>query len=857
MKAIVVLPWIVGCSLLPLAVVAQAPADSTSLTRSSPDRYVIDAAKLVRDGGARSLADLLIGQVPGLLVVPGSGLGGAGARIRFAGARSIVDDAAPLILLDGMRIDAAEDASILPLAGPGPLRLDDFPVEDIESIEVVRGPASGAIYGPGAAGGVILISLKPGRSGLARVDAYVQSGLREEPTGWPANYGGVDTDNANARMRSGGCTLLQQAVGACVQDYVQRFNPLAERNPFATPLRRQVGVSVSGGPRWGAFRVGGGFDGDGAAYDVPAAASGDRDDYRRWNVSAGGAVFPVRSLEVRGHVGVVSSDLRLPMYAPVEAAVFGPSDSTGFAWKDWFEDAGTQAVDRTSAALKVDAHALPWLTLRGVLGLDDVQQSEVRMSAPSWWSSGVRHADRRSAGLSAAVEHLAWRRFRFRTTLGIERFTQRLSQTLSVVSDSAPACAPPSGCLAGSSVRGLRTRGLYVSQEIAWRERLSVTGVIRDDRFAESQRAGGTHMSLAVAWLARPERRGVIGRVELRSAYGSASQPFPDQIVMAASPYPSRTPLQPERTRAFELGADAQVLNGRGRAQVTFYDLRSDVLDYAYLSLAGGVVFSYFNGPVIGNRGVAATVLGRVIDRPALGWELRVSLWGNRNRVVKYARGLTLYGAPGTVAAQGNSVGYPTGGYWAMPIQRYSDANGDGIIAPSEVVRSNTWTWVGTPYPTQGAAVTSVWRFARRWRLSAALDYRAGQTLFNEAAWARCLNGVCREAYDPATPLADQASAVVAPAAPPPAYFQDADYLKLRELWIAVDLPASAAAALGAHAVTITLAGRDLLTWTGYSGVDPESGSYGLGTRGKPRALQDIGTVPVTPSWTLRVRLSY
>jgi len=52
--------------------VAQTAGDSA--VASNPDRYVIDAAKLVREGGARSFADLLISQVPGLLVVPGSGL---------------------------------------------------------------------------------------------------------------------------------------------------------------------------------------------------------------------------------------------------------------------------------------------------------------------------------------------------------------------------------------------------------------------------------------------------------------------------------------------------------------------------------------------------------------------------------------------------------------------------------------------------------------------------------------------------------------------------------------------------------------------------------------------------------------
>src|SRR6266536_5057603 len=156
MKAIAALSWIVGCSLLP---------------------PVLAAPKLVREGGARSIAELLISQVPGLLVVPGSGLTGAGARVRFAGARSLVGDRAPLVLVDGIRVDAAEDASLVPLGGAGPSRLDDLRPEDVESVEVVRGPASAAIYGAGAAAGVILIRTKTGRSGPARWEGYAQGAL--------------------------------------------------------------------------------------------------------------------------------------------------------------------------------------------------------------------------------------------------------------------------------------------------------------------------------------------------------------------------------------------------------------------------------------------------------------------------------------------------------------------------------------------------------------------------------------------------------------------------------------------------------------------------------------------------------
>ena len=108
----------------------------------------------------------------------------------------------------------------------------------------------------------------------------------------------------------------------------------------------------------------------------------------------------------------------------------------------------------------------------------------------------------------------------------------------------------------------------------------------------------------------------------------------------------------------------------------------------------------------------------------------------------------------------------------------------------------------------------------------------------------------------PGTPLAAQATAVTASMLPS-AYYEDADYLKLRELAIAFDLPEGAAALFGARAATVVSGGRDLATWTKYSGADPEAASYGVHRPSTPMAIGDVGTVPLARTWTLRVRVSY
>ena len=100
-------------------------------------------------------SDMLVGKVPGLLVVPGDGGPGSGASIRIRGGSSLSATNSPLIVIDGLPI--ANDANV----GQSNV-LASLNPNDIESFTVLKDASSTAIYGSRASNGVIIITTKKG-----------------------------------------------------------------------------------------------------------------------------------------------------------------------------------------------------------------------------------------------------------------------------------------------------------------------------------------------------------------------------------------------------------------------------------------------------------------------------------------------------------------------------------------------------------------------------------------------------------------------------------------------------------------------------------------------------------------------
>lgn len=223
------------------------------------DIVVINADSIVKHEPISSVADLLEGRVPGLVMQRTSGTPGDPTRIRIRGVSSPNLSNDPIIVVDGVRVYSNQSSSRdRNLASNGhyaaPSPLDYLPPSMIETIQVIKGPSASTMYGQDAANGVIVITTKRGRPGKTQWTASVDHGQAHLPGNFPQRYvrfGRTMTDDRRVV-----CPVNRWLTGysanaqACLpDDEVHSFQTLAD--PHLTVLGRghntAVNLGVSGG----------------------------------------------------------------------------------------------------------------------------------------------------------------------------------------------------------------------------------------------------------------------------------------------------------------------------------------------------------------------------------------------------------------------------------------------------------------------------------------------------------------------------------------------------------------------------------------------------------------------------------
>ena len=338
--------------------------------------------------------------------------------------------------------------------------------------------------------------------------------------------------------------------------------------------------------------------------------------------------------------------------------------------------------------------------------------------------------------------------------------------------------------------------------------------------------------------------------------------------------------LKPETTTTLEFGGEFKLLNGRlGIDYTYYYSETEDQIINVNISNTTGFGGTIQNAGLISNTG--HEIMGYV--KPIEGtfsWDIDVNFTSFETIVEELAPGIETISLAGFTSASSRVVvGQPYGVIYGNAFER----NAEGKL----VVGSNGWPLVatgdqvlGNPTPDWTAGIRNTLSY-KGIRLSALLDIREGGDLWNGtdgiinyfgtsklSGEQRNITGYVFDAVkedgevnnipvdfaNPANPSAQNGykwtrygfGGLVEES------IQDASWIRLRELTISYDLPASIVEKLNLSGINVGFTGRNLWLFTEYTGIDPETNltgatnGIGLDYFNMPNTKSFGGTLRVT-----------
>ncbi|HYK09721.1 MAG TPA: SusC/RagA family TonB-linked outer membrane protein [Gemmatimonadales bacterium] len=850
----------------------------------------IDMTKVAQTAPITDMANALNSRVPGVVVQEAGGTTGSGTRIRIRGSNSVSLSNDPVILVDGIRVDGTASSNSVGVGGQVPSRINDYNADDLESIQVAEGPSAGVLYGTDAANGVIAMQTKKGHPGPTEWHVSTEGGLSNDIGNYPTNYLGVTSGGTS-------CRLTQMAEGKCTIASVRTLNPLVQFSPFRQGNLSNIGVSAEGGNEQTTYYVSSHYNFENGVYAVDY----QKQVFLRGNLhqqASSNLVFDVST-------GYVNSRLRLPQndnntFGVLSSGFLGTTnaavnDGYGFLTpQQSFSVQAYQYIDHFTGSFQAKYTPYSWLAVNAVLGNDFVsrqdQNTDVPGLIPQSFSNNAFIGSRNSnpfqiynwtANFYGSGSFLVAPNVSSVTSAGI----QYVRTALHGVTASVLGLTAGSGSLAGGVIPTVSeqtsqsaTVGKFAEERVGINNRLFMSAAARSDNNSAFGRSFGNvfYPKFDASWVMSEEpffpQISWLNSLRVRGAIGkSGLHPNPTDALQFDNPVPvdiqgsdvtgitvgnlGNSTLKPETDNEIEGGFDATLLDQRVNLTVTGYSKAShDALVSVPLPLSCGLcsINQVQNLGEIDNKGIEISLFTNVIRSNNLSVDLTVGAWGNRNRVATLGKTVPFiaFGLGG--ATQRFEPGYQAGAYFQRSYT-FADANHDGIIDTNEVHLASTTTFQGNAFPDHGASLGADITFMQRWHLSGLFDGRFGNKLFNSTEQFRCGLSNCQGRNDPKASLADQAAAVANIKGSQAGYMQDANFVKLRELSLTYDAPDNWAHRVGAKAMSITVAGRNLITWTSYPGLDPELNEAGQ----SQFTTADFLTQPPIRYWTAKINFTF
>lgn len=766
------------------------------------------------------VGDVLQGRAVGLTIMDNTGQVGAGSSIRLRGNNSINMSNNPLIYVDGIRIEKSPTSSDGEV-GQSPIPLDVLNPNDIERIEVIKGPAATTLYGTEASSGVIQIFTKRGASGSPVWTASIDQGFHRMPHIGPdkdINPTGLHLNDCSAEP---GCP----SSGSWFRDgHIQRYN-----------------LSVRGGNQTISYFASGRYGKQLGVVDPQGLAE--------YNVRANVTFSPRDNLQISFNNLYSRRDIRwIPDGNNADGFLLnvmrGDNDYTPEHNDALILDMELlQEINHYITGLNVSWSPIRSVSQRLNVGLD-YETSDLQDFKP-WGYFSALEGDREDDLLqdrNLTFDYAGtWSAERGILTSSLSWGAQLFDEFSYQLNGFDSRFAGPGDQLVGDgTVRDVgegRTRvrsgGFFLQEMLGWKDRLFVTGGVRWDGFSTFGDDFGiaTYPKLSAAYTISEESfyPDVLGSVKLRAAWGvSGKAPgvFQAARIYEATAADEAQPavilenfgnpdLGPERSQELEYGLEGSLWDGRIFYEFTRYDQKTKdaLICVRQAASLGTEECTLQNLGEVSNNGIEAMLNLTAIRRDNLELELGGRYGTNKNKIVDL----------GGLEDLGNS--YQVG----LPLPAVFD---DRVVNPDAVGALPIYEdqFLGPNYPTDTYSVNSRLTLWRRLTFDVLGEGQKGHWLANgpgyqnmrRRQWPPCFEiQAMIDAGETAQLTAGERAMCDRNRSDQGMHTHPADFFKLRSAAVAYRLPERLVPF--ATNATLRLQARNLFTITDYPGLDPEA----------------------------------
>ena len=866
-----------------------------------------DASAVTEAVPVPSLSEMLQGRTPGLTLISNGGGAGDGQQIRLRGSGSLNAGFEPVVYIDGVKIESGNQGGMCGSVTHCTSALESINPNDIESVEIIKGPAASTLYGAEAAAGVIQIITKKGRAGSGvQWSGSIDGGTSDWAVDRPVTYWYCTAANV-ASSSYPGC----KANGEGMREY----RPL-DMNPNA--MRGNEGSDDPNGAGQYAFNLSARGGGDLFNFFVSAEKSDEQGIFlnnysRRTGGRANFGFTPSERLNFNMNVGYVRTHVRAPLSNNSSNSILrngfrGRADAA-YQYEVGYRNFGPTLAnewdvqtkgERYTIGLTANYNPTSWFTNRLVIGLDNQNRkvtdftgidqtgnlpwgttrgsgyidieirpihnwtvdysgsinTDINETVNSTFSAGMQLNSRKSENFGVTGEGLVANALNLVSSAAVNRGSQSFSEQTSL--------------------------GFYVQEQVAFSNKLFATAAVRVD----DNSAFGKEFSLVVypkaqlSYVISDEDwfdYDFVDQLKLRGAWGQAGNPpdpftadrtyqagvtsMGDVVVNLLRPSSYGNPdLKAETGSEIELGFESSLFDGRMGVDFTYYNQTTkDALIGIPDPPSSGFSGTHFvNVGEIKNTGMELLLTATPIYTRNLQWDATVALSTNSNELKSWGDApLTEIGFGSFATVQKHIPGYPMGGFWSTDVVR--DANGAPVLTSSGgVTVASTDEYVGPSQPTREIGFTNTFTIFDNFRVFANLDYKGGN--YQWCAICSIRSRIDRNTLLVNDPNSDPTEVAIVRSLQTKTWIKPADFIKLRELSLTYQLPASFAERMKFSSAAFTVSGRNLWMWTKYTfdqeglgSADPEVNFDSLAAFGRA----DYASIPMLRTFSASLRFSF